>query len=143
MNFAVDILERIDASPDFLCQVCFSEEAMFHVNGVVNRYDYRIWGSQNPHVTCELERGSPEVNVWTGLMHDKFIGQFFFSEKTVTGRSYLNILELCALPQLPPQTMMGHRHISATMLGITWTERWLGDGSAEVDQLLGLLGRQI
>jgi hypothetical protein len=23
---------------------------------------------------------------------------------------------------------MGRRHISATMLGITWTERWLGDG---------------
>jgi hypothetical protein len=36
------------------------------------------------------------------------------------------------------------RHISAaTILRITWTERWLGDGSAEVDQLLGLLGRQI
>jgi hypothetical protein len=25
------------------------------------------------------------------------------------------------------------------MLLITWTERWLGDGSAEVDQSLGLL----
>jgi hypothetical protein len=25
------------------------------------------------------------------------------------------------------------RHISATMLGITWTERWLGDRSAELD----------
>jgi hypothetical protein len=27
-------------------------------------------------------------------------------------------------------------HISATMLGITWTERWLGDGLTEVGQLL-------
>jgi hypothetical protein len=34
-------------------------------------------------------------------------------------------------------------HLSATMLGIAWTELWLGDGSAEVDQSLGLLGRQI
>jgi hypothetical protein len=34
-------------------------------------------------------------------------------------------------------------HISAIMLRIAWTERWLGDGSAEVDQLLGLLGHQI
>jgi hypothetical protein len=31
------------------------------------------------------------------------------------------------------------RHISATMLGIAW----LGDRSAEIDQSLGLLGRQI
>jgi hypothetical protein len=35
------------------------------------------------------------------------------------------------------------RHISATMLAITWTERWLGDRSAEMDQSLGFLGRQI
>jgi hypothetical protein len=26
------------------------------------------------------------------------------------------------------------------MLGIIWTERWLGDGSAEMKQLLGFLG---
>jgi hypothetical protein len=42
-----------------------------------------------------------------------------------------------------PSNKMGRRHVSATMLGIIWTERWLGDGSAEVDQFLGLLGRQI
>jgi hypothetical protein len=72
------MLERIDPSLDFLRQVCFSDEAMFHVNGVVN---CRIWGSQNPHVTRELERGSPKVKVWTGLMQNKFIGPFFFSEK--------------------------------------------------------------
>jgi hypothetical protein len=34
------------------------------------------------------------------------------------------------------------RHIFATMLGITWRERWLGDGLADVDQSLALLGRQ-
>jgi hypothetical protein len=33
------------------------------------------------------------------------------------------------------------RHISATMLGIAWAEMWLGRGSAEVDQLVGVLGR--
>jgi hypothetical protein len=77
-NFSVDMLERIDSSHDFLRQVCFSGEVTFHVNGVVNRYNCRIWGSQNPHVTCELERGSPKVNVWARLMHDKLIGPFFF-----------------------------------------------------------------
>ncbi|PNF24397.1 hypothetical protein B7P43_G09698 [Cryptotermes secundus] len=105
-NFAVDLLERIDASPDFLCQVGFSDGATFRVSGAVNRYNCRIWGSQNPYVTCELERGNPNKNVWAGLMHDKLIGPFFFSEKTVAGRSYLDMLELYALPQLPPQTIL-------------------------------------
>jgi hypothetical protein len=78
---------------------------MFHVSGVVSRYDCKILGSQNPHVTCELERGSPKVNVWAGLMHNKLIGPFFFSEKTVTRRSYLDMLELYPLLQLTPQTI--------------------------------------
>jgi hypothetical protein len=36
-NFTVDMLGRINGSPDFLRQVCLSEKAAFHVNGVVNR----------------------------------------------------------------------------------------------------------
>jgi hypothetical protein len=54
-------------------------------------------------------------------MH-KLTGPFFFSEKTVTGRLYLDMLELLAPHQLPPQTIlqeMGRHHISATMLGMT------------------------
>jgi hypothetical protein len=39
-------------------------------------------------------------------MHDNLIAPFFFSEETVTGRSYLDMLELYALPQLPAQTIL-------------------------------------
>ncbi|PNF20692.1 hypothetical protein B7P43_G00325, partial [Cryptotermes secundus] len=106
-NFAVDLLERTGASPDFLLQVCFSDETVFRASGVVHRYNHRIWGSQNQHVTC-----CPEVNVWTGLMH-KLIGPF----------------ELYALPQLPTQTILqqnwapphfGHHvrnHLDRVMVG--------------------------
>jgi hypothetical protein len=86
------------------------------------------------------------VNVWAGFMNNKLIGPLFFSEKTVTGRSYLDMLELYALPHYHlklSSNKIGHCHISASMLGITWTESWLGYGSTEVDRSLGLLGRQI
>ncbi|PNF37864.1 hypothetical protein B7P43_G07422 [Cryptotermes secundus] len=99
-NFTEVMLERNDASPNFLFQVCFSDEATFQDSGVVHRYNCRIWGSQNPHVTCESEKGGPNLNVWTGLMRDKQIGQFSFSEYTVTGRSFLDMLKLYALPHL-------------------------------------------
>jgi hypothetical protein len=72
-NFTVNMAERIDASPGFQLQVC-SGEATFHVNGVVNRCNCGIWGSQNPHVPCKMEKGSPKVNVWVSLMHNKLIG---------------------------------------------------------------------
>jgi hypothetical protein len=77
-NFAVDMAERIDTSPDFLLQVCFSGEATFHVSGVFNRCNCRIWGTQNPHVTYKMEKGSPKVNVWVSLRHNKLIGWLFF-----------------------------------------------------------------
>jgi hypothetical protein len=86
-KFCCGHARKMDGPPVYLRQVCFSDEATFHVNGVVNRYYCRIRGSQNPHITCELERGSPKVNVWAGLMHDKLIGPFFFSEMTVTGHA--------------------------------------------------------
>jgi hypothetical protein len=74
--------EWIEASPDFLRQVCFSGEATFHIIGVVNRYNCRIcWGSQYPHVTSVLERGSPKVNVWAGFMHGKLMRHFYFRKK--------------------------------------------------------------
>jgi hypothetical protein len=50
-----------------------------------------------------------KVNMWAGLMHDKLIGPFFFLEKTVTGRSYLIMLELYHLK--PSSSKMGRRHI--------------------------------
>jgi hypothetical protein len=72
-------------------------------------------------------------------MHDKLIGPFFYSENTVLGHA--GAVWGCLNYHLKPSSnKMGCRHISA-MLGITWTERWLENGSAEVDQLLGQVAR--
>jgi hypothetical protein len=66
-------------------------------------------------------------------MHDKLIGLFFFLEKTVTGRLYLDMLELYALAQLLPQTILQQdgmpphfchhvkNHLDREMAG-----RWIG-----------------
>ncbi|KOX75451.1 hypothetical protein WN51_12195 [Melipona quadrifasciata] len=37
----------------------------------------RIWRSENPHVTRELQRDSPKMNVWCGIMRNRTIGPFF------------------------------------------------------------------
>jgi hypothetical protein len=102
-NFAVDKLERLNASANFLHQVCFSDKMMSHVNGVVNRYNFSIWGGRNPHVSWR-----EAALKWTcGRLNARQVhGLFFFSEMTVTGHSYLDMLQLYALPQLPPQTIL-------------------------------------
>jgi hypothetical protein len=75
------------------------------------------------------------VNVRAGFMHNKFTGPFFFSGKTVTRSSYLDILELYALPQLPPQTILQQdgtpshffQHVR-NRLDREMAGRWIGRG---------------
>jgi hypothetical protein len=48
-TFATDILQRIE-NDNFLAKVLFSVEATFHLSGMVNRHNVRIWGSEHQHV---------------------------------------------------------------------------------------------
>jgi len=83
-SFATAILRRIDEDNDCLKRVCFSDEAHFHTSGVVNRCNVRIWGSENPPVAFKNQQGSPKVNVWCGIIHNKVIGPFFFNEPIIS-----------------------------------------------------------
>jgi len=49
---------------DLLAKIIFSDEANFNLSGKVNRYNVRIWGSENPHATLEVERDCPKLNVF-------------------------------------------------------------------------------
>ena len=99
-RFAETILNKIARNKHYLKKICFSDEATFHVSGVVNRHNVRIWGTDNPREYLEEEANSPKVNVWCGLLHNKVIGPFFFAGQTVTQYSYLDMLEGFAYPQL-------------------------------------------
>ena len=91
-EFTVTMLHRLDSDPGFLKRVGFSDKSTFHVSGLINRHNSGIWDSQNPHETYELERDSPKLIVWCGIMHDKIIGPFFFAEKSITAQIYLDLL---------------------------------------------------
>ncbi|KFM71601.1 hypothetical protein X975_16196, partial [Stegodyphus mimosarum] len=44
MAFATDILRRIEDDAKFMKRIMFSDEASFHLSGIVNRHYVRIWG---------------------------------------------------------------------------------------------------
>ncbi|PNF28849.1 hypothetical protein B7P43_G04437 [Cryptotermes secundus] len=77
----------------FLLRVIFSDETTFHLSGKVNRHNVRIWGLQNPHVTLERVRDSPKVNVFCAVSLTEVYGHFSFDENTVTGVTYLRMLQ--------------------------------------------------
>jgi len=94
------MLNTIDEDKSFLRRICFSDEATFYVNGRVNWHNCRILGTQQPNEIHEYVRCSPKVSVWCGLLYDHVIGPFFFSESTVTGVVYLDLLEQYVFPQI-------------------------------------------
>lgn len=99
-EFATDMLQHIVDDPTFLTHIVFSDEATFHLSGKVNTHNARIWGSENPRCIVEHIRDGPKLNVWCGLMHNLIIGPFFFAEQTVTGNTYLDMLDQFVVPQL-------------------------------------------
>jgi hypothetical protein len=79
----------------FVERLIFSDEATFHISGNVC-----IWGTEQPHAQIEHQRDSPKVNVFCAVSREKVHGPFFFTEATVTGHSFLEMLENWLLPKL-------------------------------------------
>ena len=90
---------RLDSDPGFLKHVCFSDESI-STYGLLNRHNLRIWGLENPHDICEFEQDFPKLNVWCGIMHDKIISPFFFTERSIIAQIYLDVLTEYVSPQL-------------------------------------------
>ena len=68
--------------------------------GKVNRHIVRIWGAENPKSVVEVARESPKVNVFFVVSTFNVYGSFFFSEQTVMGIAFLDMLTEWLLPQL-------------------------------------------
>jgi hypothetical protein len=77
----------------------FFDEAHFHVNGVPNRQNFRIWAPENPNFFVEEPLHSARVAVLIGIGYHGIVGPFFFNGN-VNGPRYLEMLENCVLPTL-------------------------------------------
>ena len=97
--FSTEMLQVIQNDDDFLNQVLFSDEAVFHLSGEVNRHNCVYWSSDNPSHTTMKPLQSPKIVVWMGLWSGGLIGPYVF-DATVNGESYLEMLRDWLLPQL-------------------------------------------
>jgi len=102
LDFCLHLQDLMSSDDYFLEKVQFSDEATFYLSGavLVYRRNVRIWGSGNPHAYVEHQSDSPEVNVFCAISSQKVCDPFFFAEETVTGMTYLDMLQLWLMPQL-------------------------------------------
>ena len=101
-HYAAEMLLRIENDNSYLDNIVFSDEAIFHFCGKINKHNCRIWGSENPHVIHEHERDTPKVNVWCGLTRNSVIGPFFFIKARVIGHVYVDMLQNFFIDQFLP-----------------------------------------
>jgi hypothetical protein len=108
LTFALTFLARVEVDASWPWQVLWSDEAHFHLSGIVNTHNCRIWDTENPRTFQEIPLHSPKVTVWCGFTATFILGPFFFEEATcsgprtctVTARRYKNMLENFVIPQM-------------------------------------------
>ena len=136
-EYYLEAAERDFTYPDY---ILWTDEAIFHLDGHVNRHNAVIWSVQNPHAFMECSNQKKAgVMVWAGLIKDHIIGPFFING-SVTGQVYLQLLQQRVWPAL--QAIMGEeeefvvfQHDGASAHYETWVRAWL-DGKLE-DRWMG------
>lgn len=81
-----------------------SDEAHFHLDGFVNKQNFRYWSETNPQELHERPLHSAKVTVWCGVTKNYIIGPYFFEENgrtvTVNQNRYLRMLDTFFVPEL-------------------------------------------
>jgi hypothetical protein len=57
-----------------------------------------IWGTEQPYAQIEHQHDSPKVNVFCAVSCEKVHGPFFFTEATMTGDLFLDMLKTGCYP---------------------------------------------
>jgi hypothetical protein len=91
---------QLKVEEDGFVKRLISDEATFHVSSKAKTHNVRISGTEQPHAQIEHQRDCPEVKVFCAVSREKVHGPFFFTEATVTGDSFLDMLENWLLLQL-------------------------------------------
>jgi len=113
----------------FLDHVVFSDESTLCISGKVHRHNVCICSTENPHKMVQHERVSPRINVFCAMSTWKIYRPFFFCEDTVTGTSYLEMLQTWLFPRLqedePEDFIM--QHDGAPLHFRVDVRQWLND----------------
>ena len=75
--------DKIDAVPDFLDNVWFSDEAYFLLSGHVNSKNNIFWGSTSPEHCLQRPLHSLKCTAWVAISKHGIIGPFWFEDDNV------------------------------------------------------------
>jgi len=96
------MLQMFEEDPELV--IVTSDEAHFHLNGNVNKQNFRSWSPMNPRQLHERPLHCDKVTVWAAVAKFGVIGPYFFEENgrsvTVNSARYVAIIRVFLLPAL-------------------------------------------
>lgn len=92
MEFGEIFLSWNEDWPELFENILWTDEAVFHIGGFVNRHNSHYWASVNPNECVEKAQGRPKVTVWCGITSSQVVGPFFL-RNTMNGERYLEMLQ--------------------------------------------------
>lgn len=103
LNFAREMEAILEQNDNII--LFMSDEAHFHLNGMVNQQNCRYWASENPKLMHETPLHSPKVTVWCAVTGTDVIGPYFFQDDngntvTVTSERYRQMITEFFLPEV-------------------------------------------
>ena len=101
--FMESMLDKID-------NVLWTDEACFHLDGIIYTKNAYIWAAENPHAIIEKPLHSPKICVWVGFSAKIIIPPVIIRKDTIDGDKYHEILLKHVIPFL-----RRHRRCSSTV----------------------------
>ncbi|GFW36722.1 uncharacterized protein TNCV_1220541 [Trichonephila clavipes] len=106
--FSLQVLARLEVDPEWPWNILWTDEAPFHLDGLVNTPNCRIWETDNLHSILQVPLHSPKVTVWCGFSTSFILGPYFFEELgaggpvtcSITGQRYASLLRNKIIPDL-------------------------------------------
>ena len=101
-TFAETMLQMFEEDPELV--ILTSDEAHFHLNGSVNKQNFRYWSTINPRQVHEHPLHCDRVTVWAAVAKFGVIGPYFFEENgrsvTVNSARYVVMIRNFLIPEL-------------------------------------------
>jgi hypothetical protein len=92
MEYGVLMLGWHQDFPQLFENILWSDKAIFHVGGFVNRHNCHYWAAQDPNMMVEKMQNRPKVTVWCGMTATSVIDPYLLCD-TTNSESYLQMLQ--------------------------------------------------
>ena len=127
---------KMSRNENFLSSIVFSDECVFHLSGIANTQNTRIWGTENPRAIQEHEVHSEKITVWCAIHSEGVLDPYYFNNETVRKEDYCQLLDTYVrdeAPNFPTNALFQQdgasphtSHEARELLGDIFGENWIG-----------------